>query len=64
VQGDRAEAEAAIAHVAQAGSRHHPGELGRGDEALDRFGQVGVGGAVTGDGGPDEGLAIASRRYQ
>src|SRR5438309_132317 len=42
VQRDRAEAEAAIAHVAQARAAHRVGEAGRAREALDRLRQVGV----------------------
>src|SRR2546428_7765735 len=49
VERDRAEAEAAIAYVAQTRAAHRLGHAGRAREALDRFGQVGVRRAVAGD---------------
>src|SRR5207237_2303388 len=54
VQRDGAEAEAAIAHVAQARAAHRVGEAGWAREALDRLRQVGVRRPITGHERADE----------
>src|SRR5207248_8224283 len=54
VQRDGAEAEAAIAHVAQARTAHRVGEAGWAREAHDRLRQIGVRRPIADDEGADD----------